>query len=45
MSDESTTNAKKSRSLSDAERRLKRRQKKILTNANGRLDRITATHS
>ncbi|CAG8495639.1 4573_t:CDS:2 [Racocetra fulgida] len=45
MSDESTTNAKKSRSLSDAERRLLRRQKRILNNANGRLDRITATHS
>ncbi|CAG8565632.1 4167_t:CDS:2 [Cetraspora pellucida] len=45
MSDESTTNAKKSRSLSDAERRLMRRQKRILNNANGRLERITATHS
>ncbi|CAG8610756.1 10660_t:CDS:2 [Dentiscutata erythropus] len=45
MSDESTSNAKKSRSLSDAERRLIRRQKRILNNANGRLDRITSTHS
>ncbi|CAG8715298.1 33496_t:CDS:2 [Gigaspora margarita] len=45
MSEESTSNAKKSRSLSDAERRLLRRQKRILNNANDRLGRITSTHS
>ncbi|CAG8435515.1 5754_t:CDS:2 [Diversispora eburnea] len=47
MSDEttSTTPPKKSRSTSDAERRRARRAQKILSSADSRLHRITATYS